>query len=121
MKLFAIYNPDPDTRIIVIEAEEAPKDGRNWIEITKNDIVTYTAEEWLNLQGIGANRQPTLLYLRQSLTSESKESPLLNSLESYLRLVLSMYATDPKPRKDWPLAPTTFDAAVQEAVSLLSS
>jgi hypothetical protein len=79
------------------------------------------AEEWLEFKGIGGNRQPTLLYLRQSLTAASKESPLLNSLEQYLQQILALYATDPSPRSDWPLPPTTFEAAVQEAVQQLGT
>ena len=78
-----------------------------------------TAEEWLTEQGIGGNRQPTLLYLRQSLAVSSKESPLLNALEQYLQMILALYATDSRPRADWPLPPTTFEAAVQEAVGLI--
>jgi hypothetical protein len=81
----------------------------------------YSAEEWLNAQGVGGARQPTLLYLRQSLAAASKESPLLNALEQYLQTILALYATDPSPRADWPLAPATFEAAVQEAMSALNS
>jgi hypothetical protein len=88
---------------------------------TLNEIFSMTAEEWLNSQGVGGVRQPTLLYLRQSLTAASKESPLLNSLEAYLQTILSIYATDPNPRYDWPLPPTTFEAAVHEAVTQLNS
>jgi len=80
-----------------------------------------TAEEWLTEQGIGGNRQPTLLYLRQSLAATSKESPLLNSLEAYLQLVLGLFAADPSPRADWPLPPTTFEEAVREAVGKLAA
>lgn len=81
----------------------------------------YSAEEWLTAQGVGGARQPTLLYLRQSLAAASKESPLLNSLEQYLQQILALYAADPIPRADWPLPPTTFEAAVQEAVAMLQS
>ena len=78
-----------------------------------------TAEEWLTEQGIGGNRQPTLLYLRQSLAASSKESPLLNALEQYLQTILALFAMDSSPRSDWPVPPTTFEAAVQEAVGLI--
>jgi hypothetical protein len=81
----------------------------------------YSAEEWLNAQGVGGARQPTLLYLRQSLAAASKESPLLNALEQYLQTILALYATDSSPRADWPLPPTTFEAAVQQAVQQLST
>lgn len=80
-----------------------------------------TAEQWLDSQGIGGARQPTLLYLRQSLAAASKDSPLLDSLEQYLQQILAFYATDPSPRADWPLPPTTFEAAVQEAFTQLNT
>lgn len=80
-----------------------------------------TAEEWLESQGIGGARQPTLLYLRQRLLAASKESPLLNSLEQYLQTILALYANDPSPRSDWPLPPTTFDAAVRESMQQLNT
>ena len=96
-----------------------------WDEITRSLISppppAMVAEEWLESIGIGGSRQPTLLYLRQSLAAASKESPLLNSLEQYLQTILGLYATDPSPRADWPLPPTTFEAAVQQAVQQLNT
>jgi hypothetical protein len=94
--------------------------SREWSVVSLPPRVML-AEEWLEFKGIGGNRQPTLLYLRQSLTAASKESPLLNSLEQYLQQILALYATDPSPRSDWPLPPTTFEAAVQEAVQQLGT
>jgi len=92
---------------------------RGW-NVVDRPLTFYSAEEWLNAQGVGGARQPTLLYLRQSLAAASKESPLLNSLEQYLQMILGLYATDPSPRADWPLPPTTFEAAVQQSMQQLA-
>ena len=105
------------TQIIDTEAKTVTR-GWNAVDLP---LTLYSAEEWLNTQGVGGARQPTLLYLRQSLAAASKESPLLNSLEQYLQMILAIYATDPSPRADWPSPPTTFEAAVQEAVGLISN
>lgn len=126
---------DEETRAQVRVSDTAP-DGDGWQQMseeefiqwrdsltplpTPSDTITYTAEEWLDAQGVGGARQPTLLYLRQSLAAASKESPLLNSLEQYLQTILALYAADPTPRADWPLPPTTFEAAVQQAVALIT-
>lgn len=81
----------------------------------------FSAEQWLDEQGVGGSRQPTLLYLKQSLMAAGKTSPLLNSLEQYLQTILALYVTDPAPRADWPLPPTSFEAAVQEAMQQLNT
>ena len=106
-------NPQGNDRLFVYKRVH----GSSTIE----EIMPMTAEEWLDAQGVGGTRQPTLLYLRQSLAAMSKVSPLLNSLEDYLQNILALYATDSTPRHTWPSPPTTFEAAVQEAVSQLST
>jgi len=106
-------NPQGNDRLFVYKQVN----GSSTIE----EIMPMTAEEWLDAQGVGGTRQPTLLYLRQSLAAMSKVSPLLNSLEDYLQNILALYATDSTPRHTWPAPPTTFEAAVQEAVSQLST
>lgn len=99
---------------------EAKTVTRGW-NVVDLPPTLYSAEEWLDAQGVGGARQPTLLYLRQSLAAASKESPLLNALEQYLQMILALYATDPSPRADWPLPPTTFEAAVQESMQQLAT
>ena len=81
---------------------------------------TQTAEEFLASVGLAGDRQPTLLYLRLNLQSAGKTSPELDALEAYLSGILSVFATDPSPRNDWPQPPITFEAAVQSAMSALS-
>jgi hypothetical protein len=114
---------DPETQTLeqtqAIDPE-AKTVTRGWNVIALPPTL-YSAEEWLNAQGVGGSRQPTLLYLRQNLAAASKESPLLNALEQYLQTILALYATDSSPRADWPLPPTTFEAAVQEAFVQLNS
>jgi hypothetical protein len=77
---------------------------------------TQTAEEHLDAVGLGGNRQPTLLYLRQA----GAVSPKLDATEQYLNTVLAMFAADSSPRSDWPDAPHTFEQVVAEAVASLS-
>lgn len=114
---------DPTTEVLeqtqVIDTE-AKTVIRGW-NVVSLPPTLYSAEEWLNEQGVGGARQPTLLYLRQSLAAASKESPLLNALEQYLQTILGLYATDSSPRADWPLPPTTFEVAVQEAFQQLNN
>ena len=75
-----------------------------------------TAEQHLESVGLGGNRQPTLLYLRQA----GAVSPKLDATEQYLNQILAMFAADPAPRSDWPAAPFTFEQVVAEAVQSLS-
>jgi hypothetical protein len=75
-----------------------------------------TAEEHLDAVGLGGNRQPTLLYLRQAGAVSSK----LDATEAFLNTVLAMFAADPAPRSDWPAAPHSFEQVVAEAVSSLA-
>lgn len=102
-------------------SEEQKEYAKILFAVPENNSETkYNALEWLSLQGIGGDRQPTLLYLRQSLSSASKQSAKLNETESYLQNVLAIYASDPSPRSDWSKAPYTFDDVVQECVSILN-
>jgi hypothetical protein len=82
---------------------------------------TQTAEEHLESVGLGGNRQPTLLYLRQSLTAAGKTCDELDAVEQYLQQVLTMFAANPAPRNDWPNPSVTFEAAVQSAMNALNS
>ena len=92
-----------------------------WDEATRTLVPTpppaKTAEEWLDSVGLGGNRQPTLLYLRQA----GAVSPKLDATEQYLNQILAIFAADPAPRSDWPQAPHAFEAVVGEAVQSLQS
>jgi hypothetical protein len=91
-----------------------------WDEATRSLVPTpppaVTAEAWLESVGLGGNRQPTLLYLRQAGAVSAK----LDATEQYLNQILAMFAADPAPRSDWPAAPYTFEETVAEAVASLS-
>jgi hypothetical protein len=80
-----------------------------------------TAEEHLKSVGLGGERQPTLLYLRQSLAAAGQQSPELDAIEQYLQQILAIFASDPSPRNDWPQPPVSFETAVQSAMSALNS
>lgn len=89
---------------------------RQWIAGTPVPAPTFTAEQHLECVGLGGNRQPTLLYLRQA----GAVSPKLDATEAYLNQILAIFAADPAPRSDWPAAPFTFEETVAEAVSSLT-
>jgi hypothetical protein len=79
---------------------------------------SVTAEEHLDAVGLGGNRQPTLLYLRQAGAVSAK----LDATEAFLNQVLAMFAADPAPRSDWPAGPPhSFESVVSEALSSLQS
>jgi hypothetical protein len=80
---------------------------------------TTTAEDHLKAVGIGGERQPTLLYLRQSLAAAGKQCEELDALEGYLQMILAMYAADQSPRNDWPVPNVGFEQAVSAAVAQL--
>ena len=78
-------------------------------------VATFTAEQHLDAVGLGGNRQPTLLYLRQAGAVSTK----LDATEAFLNTVLALFAQDPSPRSDWPAAPHSFEDVVGEAVGSL--
>jgi hypothetical protein len=80
------------------------------------ELPPMLAEEFLESVGLGGNRQPTLLYLRQAGAVSAK----LDATEQYLNTVLAMFAADPAPRSDWPSPSYTFEQVVAEAVSSLA-
>jgi hypothetical protein len=96
-----------------------------WDAATRTLIPTpppaVTAEEHLRSVGLAGDRQPTLLYLRQSLTAAGKTSPELDAVEAYLQQILTMFAANPAPQASWPNPSVTFEAAVQSAMSTLNS
>jgi hypothetical protein len=95
-----------------------------WNAASRSLIATpppsVTAEEHLKSVGLGGERQPTLLYLRQSLAAAGQQSPELDAIEQYLQQILAIFASDPSPRNDWPQPPITFEAAVQSAMQTLN-
>jgi hypothetical protein len=122
--LCAIADPLPEhlTALPLTDAEgEGLQNGTLiWQEETRTLIPTpppaVTAEEHLDAVGLGGNRQPTLLYLRQAGAVSAK----LDATEAFLNTVLAMFAADPAPRSDWPAAPHSFEDVVGQAVSSLS-
>ncbi len=96
-----------------------------WDAATRSLIATpppaVTAEEHLRSVGLAGDRQPTLLYLRQSLAAAGKTCAELDAVEAYLQQILTMFAANPAPRNDWPNPPLTFEAAVQSAMNALNS
>jgi hypothetical protein len=81
-----------------------------------SEAPAVTAEEFLTSVGLGGNRQPTLLYLRQA----GAQSPKLDATELYLNQILALFAADPAPRSDWPTPVYTFEETVAEAVQSLT-
>jgi hypothetical protein len=114
--------PEGITALPLTDAEgEGLQNGSlKWDEETRTLIPTpppaVTAEEHLESVGLGGNRQPTLLYLRQAGAVSAK----LDATEAFLNQVLAMFAADPAPRSDWPAAPHSFEDVVGQAVSSLS-
>jgi hypothetical protein len=96
-----------------------------WDAASRSLIATpppaVTAEEHLRSVGLAGDRQPTLLYLRQSLTAAGKTCAELDAVEAYLQQILALFAADPAPRNDWPNSSVTFEAAVQSAMNALNS
>ena len=100
------------TEVIDTEARTVT---RGW-SVVEVPAATFTAEEHLESVGLGGNRQPTLLYLRQA----GAVSPKLDATEQYLNQILALFAADPAPRSDWPAPVYTFEETVSEAVASLS-
>jgi hypothetical protein len=119
-----IADPLPEAITALPLADEQGEELQNgsliWDAATRTLIATppptQTAEEHLDAVGLGGNRQPTLLYLRQAGAVSAK----LDATEAFLNTVLAMFAADPAPRSDWPAAPHTFEQVVAEAVSSLA-
>jgi hypothetical protein len=113
-------------------AKWQPPAGTSAVRLADIDLATLppapapeaepiTAEEHLRSVGLAGDRQPTLLYLRQSLTAAGKTCAELDAVEAYLQQVLTMFAANPAPRNDWPNPSVTFEAAVQSAMNALNS
>jgi hypothetical protein len=96
-----------------------------WDAATRTLIPTpppaVAAEEHLRSVGLAGDRQPTLLYLRQSLTAAGKTCAELDAVEAYLQQILTMFAANPAPQASWPNPSVTFESAVQSAMNALNS
>lgn len=119
MTTYLTYEGQPP-RTETDEAVIANLVRKGWVvsepPVVEEVVPTFTAEQHLESVGLGGNRQPTLLYLRQAGAVSAK----LDATEQYLNTVLAMFAADPAPRSDWPAAPFTFEETVAEAVASLS-
>jgi hypothetical protein len=113
-------------------AKWQPPAGTSAVRLADIDLATLppapapeaepiTAEEHLRSVGLAGDRQPTLLYLRQSLTAAGKTCAELDAVEAYLQQVLTMFAANPAPQASWPNPSVTFEAAVQSAMNALNS
>lgn len=92
-----------------------------WV-VTPIPPTLYTAEQWLAKEGVGSDRQPTLLYLKLQLDAAGKVSAKLNATQNFLNLILTEYAQNPSAQKsDWTPAPFTFEETIQEALTILNS
>jgi hypothetical protein len=109
-----------------------PPTGTSAVRLADIDLATLppapapeaepiTAEEHLRSVGLAGDRQPTLLYLRQSLTAAGKTCAELDAVEAYLQQILTMFAANPAPQASWPNPSVTFEAAVQSAMNALNS
>jgi hypothetical protein len=119
--------PEGITALPLTDAEgEGLQNGSlRWDAASRSLIATpppaVTAEEHLRSVGLAGDRQPTLLYLRQSLTAAGKTCAELDAVEAYLQQVLTMFAANPAPQASWPNPSVTFEAAVQSAMNALNS
>jgi hypothetical protein len=113
-------------------AKWQPPAGTSAVRLADIDLATLppapspeaepiTAEEHLRSVGLAGDRQPTLLYLRQSLTAAGKTCAELDAVEAYLQQILTMFAANPAPQASWPNPSVTFEAAVQSAMNALNS
>jgi hypothetical protein len=116
---------DNQTRAETDETVIATLVRKGWEVFTPEPVVevppTFTAEQHLESVGLAGNRQPTLLYLRQSLTAAGKTCAELDAVEAYLQQILTMFAANPAPQASWPNPSVTFEAAVQSAMNALNS
>ena len=112
--------PQPCTEVVE-DKLEWNEDG-HWVQLWKlQPLPLYSAGEWLELVGLGASQQPTLIYLRMKLEAANKASNKLDSLETYLQSILSEYAIDNSHKCDWGQPPVSYHDTVKEVMQILSS
>lgn len=105
------------------EQPPQPSPNSQWIEgqwvIPPPPV--YTAGEWLEMVGYGADQKPTLLYLKLQLQSVNKSSTKLNETEIYLNDILERFSLDPTPKSDWSNPPHQYHDVVQECIKILKN
>jgi hypothetical protein len=80
-----------------------------------------TAEEWVSQQKFDGNRPTTLLYLKLQLDAAQKTSAKLAAVQGWLDGMIVAGVTSPdEKRSDYPAAPFSFEAASQEALTVLA-
>jgi hypothetical protein len=116
---------DNATRTETDETVIATLVRKGWEVFTPEPVVEVPpalgALDYLASVGLAGDRQPTLLYLRQSLTAAGKTCAELDQLEAYLSGILAIFASDPSPRSDWPQPPVSFETAVAAAMQTLKT
>jgi hypothetical protein len=94
---------------------------RQWVVGTPAPVPTYTPEAWVDQQKFDGNRPTTLLYLKLQLDAAQKTSPKLAAVQGWLDGMIVAGVTAPDERQSaWPVAPYSFEAASQEALSVLA-
>lgn len=98
---------------------------KGWEVFTPEPVVevppTYTAAEWVDAQGFAGNRSTTMLYLKLQLDAAQKTSAKLAAVQGWLDGMIVAGVTAPDQKQSaWPVAPYSFEAASQEALSVLA-
>jgi hypothetical protein len=95
---------------------------RQWVAGTPAPLPTFTADEWVDVQGFAGKRPTTLLYLKLQLDAAQKTSAKLAAVQAWLDGMIVAGVTAPEEkRSDYPTAPYSFEEASQEALSVLAS
>jgi hypothetical protein len=85
-------------------------------------LPTFTADEWVDVQGFAGKRPTTLLYLKLQLDAAQKTSPKLAAVQGWLDGMIVAGVTSPEERRsNWSASPYTFEAASSEALQVLNS
>jgi hypothetical protein len=94
---------------------------RQWVEGTPAPLPTFTADEWVDVQGFTGKRPTTLLYLKLQLDAAQLTSAKLAAVQGWLdaMIVAGVTAPDDK-RSDYPAAPFSFEEASAGALSVLA-
>jgi hypothetical protein len=113
--------PEGQTVVPLVKIPK-PTEGveRQWVAGTPAPAPTFTAEDWITLQGYTATRLVSLLDVEAKLNATQRVSPKAVAVRGWLDTVLATYAQDPSPRNDWPASPHTYEATIQEAVYVLA-
>lgn len=80
-------------------------------------IPKITAEQHIQREGYTAIRLVSLLDLEGKLAQAGKTSAKLTAVRAWLDGIMATFAANPESRNDWPKAPFSYEATVQEAAS----